>query len=880
MPRKKVLSLNKCIGGFIMIEWNEYLNRLLSEEIDFDNLIISFDEGSVSTEIPPIIKASISMLDKMIEHQGRLNLLVFPEKTQSIFIFTLMLLFHNISQGKIKSNYDPTGFVVGEKLKVGNAIVEYLGMEYRNDSVCLMIRLADVDNCSAPIDILPIFQKVKTKRRLSKFKQYISARKAALAAMYGAGNSSEKIAYVSEMKTHMDSSIFTMTSISAVKEQLSNCKVNGEKLTSIFHIAQADYEGNITNISPGQLSGVPAIVFTSDLYAINEAVKNGAPVQSIMIDGSNMNALIKQLDALDELISLNIPIVCITDIANSFELSPYSARGFNIWRWDKESLTDQLYDAVPLSSDRRIKNCAKQTVLYLKADGKEISDAMRVLASRRRETEEQSPQMMRLFERLNSLTFTALRTTTVLSEMDRDVAMRTLYECKQILNSEKSYLSDAVVEDYASVINNLETVYSKSFVLTKNIILQDYLRKETDTKIYLIVPEKSQKDQIQIYWDQWCLRNQRKIYVRVLYPSEYYSWPMSETDITVICGWMKRAIMRKLIYSYNTSKYVVLLYDYENKWKKHDASRWNKALSHSSNKAIIEKAFSSKDIKISTERYEHPLKPEEPVEIVDELGEIELILRENKFRQYINNNNHNRKDIVPAIPIYFVGGYLAFYKTGHKLISATRIINYLSDKIESKFPTELGVGDFIVVREADKDIIRELADIALDNSGKGNLRECATRWREALHIELLFCTVDDLFEKLKQAGCDKGLPSVKRWIEDENFIAPQSKDDLKIIATVTENEMLMECLDTVFEAAQEVRKAHVLAGRKLSELLKLTLAQEIKKHKDIDPFNFWEPIDMEIEGIGTVKVLKIIDIGSEVEVSLADTNRLIDDWRL
>ena len=34
---------------------------------------------------------------------------------------------------------------------------------------------------------------------------------------------------------------------------------------------------------------------------------------------------------------------------------------------------------------------------------------------------------------------------------------------------------------------------------------------------------------------------------------------------------------------------------------------------------------------------------------------------------------------------------------------------------------------------------------------------------------------------------------------------------------------------------------------------------------------------MDIEGIGSVKVLKIIDIGSEVEVASADTNRLIED---
>ena len=46
---------------------------------------------------------------------------------------------------------------------------------------------------------------------------------------------------------------------------------------------------------------------------------------------------------------------------------------------------------------------------------------------------------------------------------------------------------------------------------------------------------------------------------------------------------------------------------------------------------------------------------------------------------------------------------------------------------------------------------------------------------------------------------------------------------------------------------------------------------------DIDPFNIWEPIEMQIDGVGTVRILKIIDIGTPVVVDIADTNRLIEE---
>ena len=55
------------------------------------------------------------------------------------------------------------------------------------------------------------------------------------------------------------------------------------------------------------------------------------------------------------------------------------------------------------------------------------------------------------------------------------------------------------------------------------------------------------------------------------------------------------------------------------------------------------------------------------------------------------------------------------------------------------------------------------------------------------------------------------------------------------------------------------------------------IVEALKEYGDIDPFNIWEPIEMQVDGIGTVRILKIIDIGTPVTVDIADTNRLIDD---
>ena len=291
------------------MEWKDYVSELLSSSKDFNNLTISLDDGYHKMDIPPLIKASILMLDKMLDNQGQLNLFVLPERFQSFFIFFLMKVYHNILMGKIQSNYDPMGFSIGEKIKVGNAVVEYLGLEQRDGKLCFNIKLADVCKRSIPIEILPIFQKTDTNRGLSKDAKYDIEKRKAMSA-FGIGKSiNENLAFVADMKTHVDSSVFVMTPIAPTKIQLAKSKLNNQKITDVFFVAQSDYKGDISHVSPGQMKGTPAIVLASDLYSINAAAEKKLPIQSIIIDASNMNTLSNQFDILDDLIKLNKPIL-------------------------------------------------------------------------------------------------------------------------------------------------------------------------------------------------------------------------------------------------------------------------------------------------------------------------------------------------------------------------------------------------------------------------------------------------------------------------------------------------------------------------------------------------------------------------------------------
>lgn len=864
-----------------MLEWHDYVAQLLAQKSSFDGISLSFEDDAHSAGIPPIIKASVLMLDKMIAHQGKFNILVFPERIQSIFIFTLIKLLHNIAEGKIERAYDPEAFKPGEKLKLGNAVVEFVGIDERHSEQRMRIKVVDKGTpliIDAPIENFPLFQRTNTQRRLSTYNQYVEEKKNLKDLFFCLTPDEKFLKLLSDYRTHMDSSIVNMTSVINAKELFSACKLCGRDIKDLLLIGHADYEGNVRNIGAGQLGGIPAIILASDLYAIAALAEQGHPIQSIIIDGSNANILLSQMDALDELMRLGVPITCVTDIVNSFDLQPFLDRQFNLWRWDETSITDCLYDVSMLSSDRKIKHCAKREVEYLVMDGNEVSIAVRKLYSHRAEAQAMSAQMLKLFDKLFLLAFIALRETVPFAEIQLSQPRLTLDECESILASERNYLAPKTYDEYAIIIDCLKKVFTKGYTLPKHDALADILRKKKYKSLCIVVPERSEKKHVQEYWQMWCRRQRLITQVYVLYPAEYYPVQASQFSSTIVVGWLKRAIMRKILYGFNTPTYTVLLYDYEKRWKNYDTTKWNAALDSSQNRQTIEKSFTTGKIHVSTSRFT-PVQPvPEDAPKTDEFAEIEVVLRENKYRQYVANGGQKAaNETTEAIPVNYVGGYLAFYRTGHKVISATNIIMNDADKIDSVLPDQLKMGDFVVVRERAKDLIREMADAILNRSGKAGMREMASKWKEALEIETLFYSDDEIYQQLQDAGCSKGKQAVHGWIHDDDVIAPQSKQDLEHIAAATGSSVLKELLDQVYDAAQMVRSAHLQAGRVLSIQLRNRIVEALKEYGDIDPFNIWEPIEMQVDGIGTVRILKIIDIGMPVTVDIADTNRLIDD---
>lgn len=862
-----------------MIEWEDYIESLLNQKSPLDNINIHLPGETMATRVPPIVKASILMLERMIDKQGKYNIFVFPEKTQTSFIFMLLKTIYNIAIGKIDKAYDPHTFVKGQKLRLGKWVVEFDGIEFLDGSEMMFVKFSDPGRYAVPIEKVPYMQLAETKR-LSTYATFVKE------FNYGESITNIKesdfdiVRDLKNHKTHMDNSVFYVGPITITKELCFATRLNDLKLEDVLLLGRTNINGEINNLTAGQLSGHRSIILSSDLYPVSAAIKKGIAIQSLIIDVSNPNIITSQLEIFDEFMKIEFPILCLTDTLNSFDLQPLLDRGYNLWRWDQTYITDSLFGVAPISSDRKIKNCAERNVEYINIEGDEICIPIKKLYFYKNHVKEQSGCMYEVFDRLFKLSCKALRTIIPITGQERDVIQDQLLNCEHKLSLEKRFISEESFNDYQEVISTLRRIFASSYLFPKIKAIQEHLLLSNSSNVCIVIPEREDKMICQYYWDNWILTQGIDINVTVMTPSDYY---VATTEIsfseTIVVGWFSKNMMKTILYGFNTSQYLVLLYACELKWKDSHTAAWFSILSNKNNYNIIKTSFQSQSYEIGLSE---PTDERECLKKgnIDpfELEEIECLLDENRFGRYVaGRERSDLQNTVEAIPVGFAGGFISFYKATHQIIKATGIIVNDDEEIEMIMPGSLHVGDFIVMRKTDHNLIKEIADIVLANNGKSYLRELSSKWKNPLETESISSTNEEIYEKLCAAGCTRNYQTIRVWITEKNIIAPQSKQDLVCIAKAMQDSVLMEMIDAVWDAAVAVRSVHITAGKYLSTLLKNNIVSALHDHSSINPCDIWSPIEMSLEGIGKVLILKVINVGKKVSVDDINTNCLIEE---
>ena len=851
------------------MNWDDYVSDVVKRNSILDNVELYFD--GQNKRISPIIKASVLMLEDMIKAQGKHNVFVFPEAKRLIKEFLVAKVINNIDVGKIKMNYDPKAFQLGQTLTYKKCFFEFEKVQVdKLDGIeKIYIKFAKNAVYGIPTAYAPLFQIAESKKlsRMERFLEVFSA-KNALKELSNPNKTIDVAEVLESNKTHLTGSIFYVSAIKETKEFFEEAKINNRSIEETLYLARVNNDGGIVNLTPGQFAGNPAIVLVPDLYTLINAINKGANIQSIVFDASQPNSIDKQLDAFDQLMAKEYPLVCVTNTINSFDLSPLIDRQFNLWRWDSDSITSQLFSSSDVASNR-IKNCKNQKIEYINAYDDKISVAVKLLYKHKGQIEEQSTKVMAIYDYLFSVSFTLLRNDIPLADSERAVYLEQLNTRAAELGVEKRFMPKELYDDFALATNSLIEYVESVTQNAKHEIICDALLSQRYESICIVIPERLDRNKSEYYWNSLSFPNR----IKVMYPQEYCDNNCEPFDLVIISGWFSNKAMRSIIFNFHSENYWVLTYPCEERWKTSHTKQWARELNNSANATIVEKSLSKTDKAITKYSFDKPYDKSLPV-IEDELQSIETTIMTTKYKRYGSGAG---SQIVEAYPISFVGGKLAFYRTGHSVIDATDIILGSSNQIKYLTPDKLEVGSFIVIRESDKDIIREIADKLLENSGLSKCRAQSSRWRDSLKVESIFYSAEDLHKRLIAYGCKKDFATVRNWLQNEDMIMPKDKDDLLAIAAATDDEVLLENIDSVYEAGKVVRTAHVKAGNILSKRLSAKLSEHLSALGAIDSYNIWDPIELQIEDVGTVVILKIIDIGTVVSVDIYNPNRLISE---
>lgn len=863
------------------MKWDEYIKDVVTIPSPLDQLTITLSDYP-PIPIPPVIKATLHILEKMGESKSIHNVIVFPERILSGYLLMISSVIHNIVSGKIEWGYDPKQFMCGQKLKYGNCVMEFIEIKDKSNETMkiprkrMFLKFADGLIMNAAIEDLPFFQKTDTNRRLSPYQKYSKAYSAKQTLEHGKGITKKLQNY----KTHMTSSVFYVAPIGKTNELLSSTLIDDEPAREHLLIGDVDYEGNVCSCGTGQLDGIPAIVLSANLLHAAEAVENGEPVQSVIVDISSENSISSSLPGLDRLCQNNIPLVCVTDTANSLDLQHLEDRGFNIWRWNAESLTVDLMNPSLAPIDTKMSNCVRNEIEYTIIPCADICEPKQILDRHSEEIEQQSPKLIKVHEHLWDITFRSLRMIVESPSKITDETKKKLSVCANNLASERNYISEAMHHDLMTAVTCFENIYNKSPLFPKADTLENSLVDGTWRKICIVIPNGFSLEDTRSFWTGRLAFWEHDAEVEVMNPREFLSQGQSAYDVVIIAGWLGKDVMRKILFSYNAARYQILLYDCEESWRNASLNRWNRVMNNTGNFAVAEHCLSGGERHIDTTIFE-PIDPmiEPEGDTPQDSDDIDHLFRMNKYRHYIAAGPADSTDpVVDAFYVNYVGEYFSFLTATHKILTVTDIILNDGDQAKRKTPDELGVGDFVVMRTASRDLIREYADRVLEENNMEHCRKTVEIWKKALRKERESSSFGVLHHNLQAAGCERNMATIRNWLTDDDMIIPEDQDDLRAIALVSKDPDLQSRLNEVFETGRVVRSAHIKAGRIISEKLRRRIATELQKRSDVDVHNILDSFTFEIDEGLTVHVLKIIDINrTPVQVKSQDTNRLLSE---
>ncbi len=643
-------------------------------------------------------------------------------------------------------------------------------------------------------------------------------------------------------KEFIKNSICLISKFKSYNDSIVDVLMNCACVDEYFKPGKIDENGKVNESSPFLIAND----FSNLLLYLAESI----PVSKIIIDGFSSINPRSDFSEIDR--DFKIPTILITDLSEIEVFSEIKNHGFEFFNFTKENII-----IAEGNSDSPFKNFERKLNKYVSfrferevCNNTELESISKKLHSLTKDESDENLNILKisLIQLSNLLSrICYVPTETEVSNFNQKIAKIEAHfiKCRFWLGE-----SLKLIEDTISLLKTFvgQLVISKT---EKCIRLEELLKQNFD---YIICPAEEEAATLKSHT--------HNVTTEIITVADLNDTLLSgKPGKAILTGWAKSANMNRILSSFIFSELTVLFYQFENGYYSSLQKR-NRNNNESIKSTIARNGIRSLATETQSKGFEDLFSE---VEIIDtkessfDIVEFELKLDNTQYSKY--SSKGNIADSCKAKRVDFENNTFICTTESHKfpIINELLELSKSNPNIHSKTFDALQTGDVIAFINTVTDVLAEQVEKSTKPNELQKVKKWTSLWKTLLRN--YFSSMNNDFEKLvedlKEYDCRKKPATIKNWLQDDNLIGPDSNNDLRSIAMISNSELLMENIDVVREAINQMTSWRIQAATIVRDKIRnrlLGIAKSLTINSSID-----------IPDLGRVEILKISDLKKEAE---------------
>lgn len=638
-------------------------------------------------------------------------------------------------------------------------------------------------------------------------------------------------------------SICLVTKYKLFEDSINDTLLNNNDITDYFKQGKIGENGKVSENSP--------FLITNNFSNLILYLAESIPVSKIIIDGFSAVNPKSDFSEIDR--DFNIPTILITDLSEIETFKEIKNHGFDFFNFTNENITIEVNGTYsPFRNfERKLSKYISFRVEREICSSAELESVSKKLHSLTKDDSDENLNLLRIS--LIQLSNLLSRVCYVASETEIENFSHKIAKIESHFIKCQLWLGDSLkpLEEAISLLKVFidKLLNSKTEKCTR---LEELLKQNYD---YIICPSEDEARTLSNH-----IRNAN---TKVISVADVNDNILSGEPVkAILTGWPKSPNMNRILSSFLFSELSILFYEYENGYYSSLQMR-NKQSNENAKPTVGRSGIRSSAGEAQPKGFEDLFSEVEVLKSTSatpfDIVEFELNLDNTQYSKYAGKGN--LADSCKAKRIDFENNTFIYATESHKFL----VINELMDSgksnpnIHGKKYEALQTGDVIAFINTVRDVLAE----QVEKSTKPNDLEKVKKWTQLWKILLRdhFTSIDNdfktLVESLREFECQKHPVTIKNWLQDDNLIGPDSNDDLRSIAMISNSELLMENIDVVREAIEQMTSWRFQAAIIVRDKIRNKLL-DIAEPSIINT-------SIEIPDLGRVEILKISELKKEAE---------------